>query len=444
MSKNLKDINNELNAIVSFVEEGVFAENGLLAGWDVALKDNINMKGTLTTASCKLLSNYESIYDATVTRLIKESGANIVAKTSMDALGMGGSNLNAYTGPVKNPYDKSCISGGSSGGSAALVGAKAVRLALGTDTGDSVRKPASYCGIVGVKPTYGRISRYGVVPYAASLDHVGYFTNNVKDAAVALEVLAGRDNFDMTSSNREVEAYSNLLELDLKGKRVGIFKNVMTAITHEDTKELMNSFISKLEEQGCVIVEKEMDSTLARALYPTYTVIANAEATTLHASLDGIRFGLSQEGKTLEEVMTHTRTEGFSSYVKERLVYGSYALDFENQELIYDQAKKVRRLIADNYNQLLEDVDIMIAPAAPHKAPKLDADLTPNYTDEFLIAENHMVVNNFTGNPSMTLPLGKVEGMPLGLNISTKAYEESKMFAFASEFEKLIGWEGDF
>ncbi|WP_323616114.1 amidase family protein [Erysipelothrix rhusiopathiae] len=440
---NLKKENERLNAIVSFVDPNE-ATDGLISGWDIALKDNINMKDTLTTASCKLLSNHKSIYNAHVVDRLLDEGAVIVAKTSMDELGMGGTNLSAITGPVYNPYDISRISGGSSGGSAALVGAKAVRATLGSDTGDSVRKPAAYCGAVGVKPTYGRISRYGVIPYASSLDHVGYFTQNVADAACLLEVLAGRDDRDMTSSMEPVVSYSKLLDMDLEGKRIGIFKTVEDAIENEAVKASFVQFKEKLEAQGAILVEKTIEKTLMRTMLPVYSVISNSEAVANHANLDGVRFGLSQEGDSLEEIMKNTRTNGFSSLIKRRFIFGAFALDDANQKEVFDQAKKVRRLLVNAYASCFEDVDIMVTLASGTVAPKVENQLMDELSDAYLIGENHMVINNFSGYPSMTLPLDLVDGLPVGINISTQPFTEAKMFAYGQAFESLINWKGAF
>lgn len=441
--KRLHEVNEKLNAIVSYVDLES-SGTGLIGNWDVALKDNINMKGTLTTASCELLSNHVSIYNATVVDKLLAAGANICAKTSMDELGMGGTNLSAITGPVKNPYDLDRISGGSSGGSAALVGAHAVRVALGTDTGDSIRKPAAYCGAVGVKPTYGRISRYGVIPYASSLDHVGYFTQNVEDAAVMLEVLAGRDDLDMTSSFEPVENYAALLDLDLKGKRIGVFKDVQDVIGNESMRQQFASLCEQLEAQGAILVDKHMNLELLRAMLPVYSVISNSEAVANHANLDGVRYGKSQPGDDLESIMKATRSQGFSSMIKRRFVYGAYALDDDNQEDVFNQAKRVRRMIVDAYAIMIEDVDIMIACASGVIAPKLNENTHNERSDEYLIAENHMVINNFTGYPSMTIPFGYVDDMPIGLNISAKPFKESTMFAYAKAIETQINWKGEF
>lgn len=431
-------MNNDYNAIVSLVDHTPL-ETGVLKGWDVALKDNFNMVDTLTTASCKLLENHVSIYSAEAVDRIMASGARIVAKASMDELGMGGSNRSALTGPVLNPHDITRISGGSSGGSAALVASKAVRLALGSDTGDSVRRPAAFCGIVGVKPTYGRISRYGVIPYASSLDHVAYFTNNVADAAQTLEVLAGRDDRDMTSSNAVVDAYASLLDMDLKGKKIGIFTSVHEHMDPAVITPSLDTVMSLLVDAGAVLIEKKMDLNLLRAILPTYSVISNAESVANHANLDGVRFGVQKAGDSLEDIMLETRGSGFSSRIKKRFIYGAYALDDVNQDEIFNRAKRVRRVLVDAYASLFADVDIVIAMASGMVAPKVDDAEASSMADSWMIGESHMILQNFSGYPSMTIPVGTHETMPLGINITTKPFDEKTLFAFGHQLEMLLG-----
>lgn len=439
--EKLKEVNQSLNAVVSYLDVKT-ANEGPLAGWTVALKDNFNLEGSLTTASSKILENHQSIYTATSVTKLLDAGAHLVAKASMDELGMGGTNLSALTGPVSNPYDVSRISGGSSGGSAALVGAGVVRAATGTDTGDSIRKPAAFCGVVGLKPTYGRISRYGVIPYASSLDHVGFFTRNVSDAATMLEVMAGRDNLDMTSSNKDVEAYSQNLTMDLKGKRVGIFKSVHDHVEDGRFLEKFNELSKQLEAQGAELVVCEMDEDLLMALLPIYNIISNSEAVANHANLDGVRYGVTYDGDSLESIMTQTRTRGFNPQVKKRFILGAYALDNENQEVIFNQAKRVRRLIVDTYTKFFDEVDVVMSLASSQIAPHKEGPFMDVRSKQYIIVENHMVINNFTGYPSITIPLATVDSMPIGLNISAKAFDEANLLAFAQECESLIDWKG--
>ena len=368
----------KLNAVVTMIDEDTNTNTGKLSGVSVALKDNISTCGIRTTASSRILDNYVPVYDATIVKKLREAGADFVCKASMDELGMGGTNKNAYTGVVHNPYDLDRIPGGSSGGCAALVAAGCVPLAIGTDTGDSVRKPAAYCGVVGVKPTYVRISRYGIIPYASSLDHVGYFTTNVKDAALALEVLAGRDDHDMTSSYEVVGEYKT---------------------------------------------------------------IANAEATANHSNLDGIRFGMREDGQDLEEVMTNTRTKGFSSYVRARFVIGSYSLFEENQDRLFRKAQKIRRLIVQAYAKMFEECDAVLSVAAPTIAPLINESSDVRFGVSSF-AEEHMQLQNFSGYPSITLPLGKVDSMPVAVNLTCKPFEEQKMFDVSSAIEECTGLKG--
>ncbi len=437
-----------LNAVVTFCDIDSQLENLETISKDVpfygvpiALKDNVNTKGIRTTASSRILDNYVPIYDATIVKKLKAAGAITIAKTSMDELGMGGTNLNAYTGKVNNPWNPTRISGGSSGGSAAVVAAGLVPFAIGTDTGDSIRKPASYCGVVGVKPTYGRISRYGIIPYASSLDHVGYFTTNVKDAAKSLEVLAGRDDLDMTSSSLPVEAYASLLNSDIQGKKIGIISNVQNAIQDEAIKEAFNELMEKLQARGAIVEEVSFDDRYMTALLPTYYVISNAEATANHSNLDGIRFGMREEGENLEEIMIQSRTKGFSSEVRKRFVIGSYSLFVENQEKLFRKAQKVRRVIVDAVKEKLNEYDVLVASAAGSVAPYPEDSHGEKLSATYLVAENHMLLGNFSGYPSMTLPYAFIENLPVGINLLARPFEEALMFNVAKAIEEETGLE---
>jgi aspartyl-tRNA(Asn)/glutamyl-tRNA(Gln) amidotransferase subunit A len=410
-----------------------------LYGIPVVLKDLINMKGTLTTGSSKILQNYISPYDATIVKKLRDAGAVMIGKASCDTFGMGGTNKTAVTGPVHNPYDLSRMSGGSSGGSAVLVASGVVPMAIGTDTGDSIRKPAAFNGVVGVKPTYGRISRYGVIPYASSLDHVGFFTNNVSDAAVTLEILSGRDDLDMTSSLRPVEKYSQTLNGDLKGKRFGIISNVTDTIQNKQTMQQFETLCQKLSAQGAIVTKITLNDDLMKAMLPTYYIIANAEATANHSNLDALRFGVQLEGKDIEETMINSRTAGFGPLLRKRFVIGSYALFTENQEIIFRKAQRVRRLIVQAVAQALNEVDCLIAPASGNGAPLLNESHIDQLSSEYLIAENFMVLGNFSGYPSMTLPFGFDGNCPLGINLTCRPFEEGLMLNLACGIEELTG-----
>ena len=379
------------------------------------------------------------MYNAHIVDKLKAAGAVVIAKASMDELAVGGTNLTAATGPVYNPYDRTRMAGGSSGGSAALVAAGVVPFAVGSDTGDSVRKPASFCGVLGMKPTYGRISRYGIIPYSSSLDHVGYFTRSALDAAEALKVLAGRDDRDMTSSDRPVPDYAAALNSEIKGRRVAVFKNVIDALANPEVKALFEKTVEALKAKGAVVEEVSLREDLLKAILPAYYLIANCEATANHSNLDGIRFGVQQPGSSMEEIMIQSRTKGFGSLIRKRFVIGSYGLFVENQEKLFRQAQRVRRLIVENVAEVMKDYDILIAPASSDVAPKLDDHSRDELSDGYLIAENHMVIGNFTGYPSCTVPMGLIEGLPVGLNMTAKAWDEQSLFDFAAAMEDITG-----
>lgn len=435
----LKEHNSKLNDIVTFVEPKANGK-GILSDIPYVIKDNYSTKGIKTTACCNLLNNYVPIFDSTVYKKLNDAGAVLLAKVSMDELAMGGSNKYSNIGPCHNPYDLNRISGGSSGGSAVAVAAGDVPFSIGSDTGDSVRKPASFCGVVGVKPTYGRISRYGIVPYASSLDHVGYFTTNIKDAALLLEVLSGRDDNDLTSSNEKVLEYSKILNSDIKNKKILIFKNVIDSIKNKDIQNSFNSLIYSLKEKGAIVEEVSFNEQLMKAIFPTYYVISNAEATTNHSNLSGLLFGDTKDGESVDEIMMNTRTNGFNSYVKKRFVVGSYALKLDNQEKIFRKAQKIRRLIVNEIMSKLKDADALIAPAASDVAPLINENAKEEQlTNTYLIADNYMAIANFAGLPSITVPLGYSNNLPFGVNITCNLFKEDIMFNISQAVEDITG-----
>jgi aspartyl-tRNA(Asn)/glutamyl-tRNA(Gln) amidotransferase subunit A len=434
----------KLNALVSFVEPDAQLEalnlintEAPLYGMPIVLKDVVNMKGTRTTGSSALLDNYVSPYNATIVEKLQAAGAIVIGKSACDTFGMGGTNMTAHTGPVPTPYDLERMAGGSSGGSAALVAAGVVPMAIGTDTGDSIRKPASFNQVVGLKPSYGRISRYGIIPYASSLDHVGVFTRNVYDAALSLTVLAGRDERDFSSLDHPVRDYTQDLKGNLNGARLGVLANVIETISQPETLALWAAQLEKLQAAGATIVSVRLDDALMKAFLPTYYIIANAEATANHANLDGVRFGVSHPGLTLDETMIETRTQGFGFLLKKRFVIGSYALFSENQERIFRKAQKVRRLIVEDLKRALTEVDGLIAPASTQGAPRFDAPSMDALSNTYLIAENYMALANFSGYPSITVPMGTVEGLPVGINLTCGAFEDAKLLDLATGIERV-------
>jgi len=415
--------------------------NSLLSGIPYAMKDNISTKGILTTASSNILSNYIPVYDATVYKKLQNAGANLVGKTVLDELAMGGTGTTGHTGVVKNPWDLSRQIGGSSAGSAAAVALGIVPFALGSDTGDSIRKPAAYGGIVGFKPTYGRISRYGLFAFASSLDHLGVFTRNVRDAAIVTDIVKGYDKHDMTSLPDENINYLDNLNNDVKGKKLFYIKEALENNENEkDIEKILNNFkevINNCKKLGIEVTEVSIDKSLLQALYPTYMSISCAEATSNDANLTGIHFGVRGEGNTPEEIMKNARTKGFSELIKRRFILGSYILQRENQEKLFLNACRIRRMIVDKINELFKEYDGIIMPAAASIAPKFD-EKTDKLSDKYLILDNHMVIANFGGFPSITIPSGFIDNMPVGINITGRIKEDSLVLNIANKLESTM------
>ena len=411
-----------------------------LWGIPYVAKDNFSTKGIPTTASSNILAGYVPVFDATVIQRLHEAKAVLIGKATMDELAMGGTGTTGHLGVTYNPYDPSHQHeiGGSSCGSAVSVADGIVPFALGSDTGDSVRKPASFAGLVGMKPTWGRISRYGLFPFAPSLDHVGYFTRDVYSAAVLLDVLAGRDEKDSTSSSRPVEKYEAKLAEPITGKKIAVIREIYDSLNNQTLLRAFNRSIEALKQEGASVDFVSMDSTLLESLYPTYMVISCAEATSNDANLDGIKFGPYRGGKTYQEVMFNARNEGFSELIKRRFVIGSYCLMRENQEELFLRAQRNRAKIVETVNAILRDYDAIFLPAAPGVAPRFDQS-SNRLSDEYLMADNHLCLGNFAGLPSITLPLAFEDHLPLGVNFMARAYEETALFQLAAAFERASG-----
>ena len=415
-------------------------KNNILYGIPFVVKDNFSTKDIPTTASSNILKGYIPSFDSEVVTKLKEQGAILIGKTTMDELAMGGRGTNGHLGVTYNPWDKSKtrIVGGSSSGSAAALAAGLVPFAIGSDTGDSARKPASYSGLVGFKPTWGRISRFGLFEFACSLDHVGYFTRNVKDSAILLNVLAGRDDKDFSSSFKPVDDYLAKNNEPIKGKKIAIIREIVDSIIDKNVLDAFNKNVYSLKQKGAVIDYVDVDIKLLKAIYPTYIIISCAEATSNYASLDGVNYGQRKEGKTFDEVLTKSRTEGISMIAKRRLVIGGYSLLKENADDLFIRAQKCRRLIVNAFNKIFEEYDAIYVPAAPSIAPKID-ETHDGMSDEYLIADNYMAFANMGGFPSICLPLGFEDGMPFGVNLTCKPFEEAKLFGIAREIEDSTG-----
>lgn len=437
----------DYNSFVTIIDKFKYKDrNSLLNGIPYALKDNFSTSGILTTASSNILKDYVPVYDATVYKKLKKAGAVLVGKTVLDELAMGGTGTTGHTGIVRNPWNKDCMIGGSSAGSASSVALGIVPFSIGSDTGDSVRKPASHGGLVGFKPTYGRISRYGLFAFASSLDHVAMFSRNVRDAAIITDVLKGKDTNDMVTLNDDKKTYADLIDNDIKGKKLFYIKEICGLDTYKDTSDetltkTLESFhetLDKLRSQGFIIEEVSMDKKLLEAIYPTYMCISCAEATSNNSNLTGIQFGPRGEGQSVEEIMFDVRTKGFSELIKRRFILGSYILQKENQEKLFLNAQRVRHMIVDKMNEFFEEYDGMIAPCSGGPAQSFDSS-SEQLSDRYLILENHLAIGNFGGFPSITLPYTMINDMPVGLNITGRVKEDDVVLNMANYIEKVTG-----
>lgn len=417
-------------------------EDNVFWGIPYVLKDNFSTEGILTTGSSNILNGYIPLYSSTVYQKLKDKHAILVAKATLDELAMGGTGTTGHKGKTFNPYDKTHKHqiGGSSCGSAASVSSGAVPFALGSDTGDSVRKPASFSALVGFKPSWGRISRFGLFPFAPSLDHVAYFTRNVYDSALILSLLAGRDEKDSTSSNKEVLDYVSSIDKDVSSYKVAVIKEIIDSIDDEDIKSAFYKSVDLLKQLGVTVDYVSFNVDLLKAIYPTYIVISCAEATSNNANLDGIKFGPRYQGSTYEEVMKEARTHGFSELIRRRFVIGSYSLLKENQNELFLRAQKCRRRIVNEVNKLLKDYDFIYLPASPTVAP-LFASSSDKLSNEYLIADNHLAIANFAGLPSLTLPIGFKGNLPFGGNFTSRAFEEDKILNIAHALESLLPYK---
>ena len=417
-------------------------KNNPLWGIPFVIKDNFSTKDIPTCASSKLLEGYIPPFDSEVYLRLLNKKAIPVAKTTLDELALGGTGSSGHKGKTFNPWDesKTRMIGGSSCGSAAACASGIVPFAIGSDTGDSVRKPASYSALVGFKPTWGRISRFGLFTFAASLDHVAYFTRNVKDSALLLSVFAGHDDKDTTSSPIEVEDYASKLNDKHKGYKLAIVKEIYEDLKDETIKYTFDETVNGLKEKGYKINTVSIGLDLAKAIYSTYYIISSAEATSNNANLDGIKFGSYKDAETYEEMLFKVRTEGFSDRIRRRFVIGSLSLLEENQQEIYLRALRSRRIIADTFNKILEDYDGIILPASPTVAPLFGDDIPKKSFDkDGSVSDNYLAFANLGGYPSITLPLGFEDKLPFGVNITSFHFTESKLLSIAQDVEIVTG-----
>jgi aspartyl-tRNA(Asn)/glutamyl-tRNA(Gln) amidotransferase subunit A len=414
-------------------------ERAPLLGVPVAVKDMILTKGVKTTAASKILENFIPPYSATVVERIEQAGGVIVGKTNLDEFAMGSSNETSCYGPVKNPWDTSRVPGGSSGGSAAAVAAGIVPLSLGTDTGGSIRQPASLCGIVGIKPTYGRVSRYGVIAYASSLDQVGPFARNVRDAASLLNVISGKCAHDATTSPQPVPDYTAALGKSIKGLRIGLPKEYFIPGMNREVEASVRKAIASLESLGAEIVDISLPHT-EHAL-ATYYIIAPAEASSNLSRYDGIRFGhRAKNTKSLKELYAASRTEGFGREVRRRILIGTHVLSTGYYDAFYLRAQKVRSLIAQDFtNAFATSCDVIACPASPTTAfPIGDKTADPL---EMYLSDVFTLSLNLAGLPGMCQPCGfDSQGLPIGLQLIGKPLGEESLLSVASAYESATSW----
>lgn len=446
--KKAKDTNVEINSFVTIFDNPEHADNkeSILNGIPYAAKDLFSTKDILTTGSSNILANYIPFYDATVIKRLKDAGAILIGKTVCDEFGLGGTGTTGHTGIVKNPWDITRGAGGSSSGSATSVALGIVPFSLGTDTGDSVRKPASFCGVVGYKPTYGLIPRYGVLPFASSLDHVGLFTTCVKDAAIVTDVIKGFDGKDMTSLKTKENLTEGLNGI-ISGKKLFYIKELTNIECYENPSEdLINTLnlfkenLDRIKELGVEIYEESLDEKIINALGPAYTIISCAEATSNLSMYTGINYGHRGVGNNIYTMIKDHRTKGFSSLIKRRLVIGSYVLEEKNQERYYLNACRVRHLVIDKMNEFLSKYDALIMPASL-KAPLLK-EANDVITESTKDISSTLLIGNFGGYPSITIPSGFIDKMPVGINLTGQIKEDKDLLNIAYSIEQKLGFMG--
>ena len=443
------EVQEKYSAFVTILDDakGTEVTDNLLSGIPYGIKDNYSTKGILTTASSNTLRDYIPFYTATAIENLESSGAVAVNKTVLDEYGMGGTGTTGHTGVVKNPWDPTRICAGSSAGSACAVAAGVYPYATGSDTGDSIRKPAAYCGIVGYKPTYGMISRYGLLPYASSLDTCGVLTRSVKDAAIVTDAMKGIDKRDMTSWDSSHINLTNSLTGEVKGKKLAYIKELCDIENYpnanDELKKHLENFhkvLNDFKQLGLVIEEISVDKTLLNAQPSVYDVISYAEATSNMSNLTGISFGPRGEGKDYIEMMKDYRTKNFSPLIKRRFVIGSYVLQAENKDRYFHNAQRVRRLFVDKWNEIFKSYDAVILPVETGPARYIDN--SKNIIDkDTKVLKEHLQIANFGGFPSITIPSGFVNNMPVGLNITGKCYDDANILNIAYALETSMPYK---
>jgi aspartyl-tRNA(Asn)/glutamyl-tRNA(Gln) amidotransferase subunit A len=407
-----------------------------MTGIPVALKDILCTVDAPTTAASKMLANYRSPYDATVVRKLREQGAVFLGKTNTDEFAMGSSTENSAFYPTHNPWDLSRVPGGSSGGSAAAVAARQTPLSLGSDTGGSIRQPAGFCGVVGLKPTYGRVSRYGLIAFASSLDQIGPFARTVQDAALMLNAIAGHDRHDSTSIPDEVPDFLSGLTTDLKGMRIGVAAEYSVDGMEAGVGSAVSAAINRIKELGAEIVPVSLPHT--KYALATYYITAPAEASANLARFDGVKYGFSEQAGSLREMYERTRGDGFGTEVKRRIMLGTYALSSGYYDAYYVKAQKVRTLLKHDFERAFEQVDAIVAPTSPTVAFEIGARIGDPY--QMYLADIFTIPANMAGIPGIAVPCGFANGLPVSLQVLGKPFDESTILHIAHAYEQSEQW----
>lgn len=410
-----------------------------LAGVPVAIKDNICTKGVKTTCASKILSNFNPPYNATVIEKLEKAGAVIIGKVNMDEFAMGSTTETSYFGVTKNPWNTDHVPGGSSGGAAAAVAAEEAFYSLGSDTGGSIRQPSAFCGVTGIKPTYGTVSRYGLIAYASSLDQIGPIARSVSDCAVALDLISGHDEKDSTSVPRDNYEYAKALVDDVKGMKIGIPKGYLGAGLDKEVKDSILAAAKVLQEKGAIVEEFDLDAV--DYAIPAYYVIASAEASSNLSRYDGIKYGYrTKDFEGLQDVYKKSRSEGFGNEVKRRMMIGAFVLSSGYYDAYYNKSLKVKALIKEGFDKAFEKYDILLGPTAPSTAPKLGESLSDPL--KMYLGDIYTVSVNLAGLPAISLPCGTdSKGLPIGLQLIGKHFGEKEIIRAAYSFEQSRSYE---
>jgi aspartyl-tRNA(Asn)/glutamyl-tRNA(Gln) amidotransferase subunit A len=445
----IKKNDKTLNAFVTRVEESALKEafsadqqmaKGKitpLTGIPLAHKDIFCTKGIKTSAGSKMLDNFISPYDATVVKKLKEAGTVMLGKLNMDEFAMGSSNENSYYGPVKNPWNLDTVPGGSSGGSAAAVAARLVRVATGTDTGGSIRQPASFCGITGIKPTYGRVSRFGMIAFASSLDQGGVLANSAEDAAVFLNAMMGFDINDSTSVEEPVPDLLATLNDSVRGLKIGLPKECFTDLMDETVKEKMLAAAKELEKLGAILCDISLPNI--ELSLPIYYIIAPAECSSNLSRYDGIRYGYRcKDPENLLDMFERSRAEAFGDEVKHRILIGTYVLSSGYYEAYYKKAQKVRQLISNDYQEAFKTVDVILSPTTPSTAFKIGSKMKDRVN--MYLSDIFTVSTNLAGLPGLSMPAGFIDNMPIGVQLTGNYFKEAQILNVAHQYQQVTDW----